>query len=203
MKTTISLLILLLGNALLAQQYPILSNTSLADYEHRMDSAMPGNYAMDTANERQQYVGLWEYNQNGILFQLKIEKADQAMTLISNSNSTTYSYADVVVLRYRLVKNGVELFNNLAQTSVSNYDASGIKLGNEDFLKGYMTDFTRNVYGYYEIKNITPLQQGVTQKILYEMILGNYVKGNPDSFYQDGQPLFSIPLGPIEMVKIN
>ena len=82
MKIYIKLAMLLLCNYLSAQELPVLSTTSLANSEDDLDISNNGNYAVDTNNERNQYVGLWEYNQNGIIFQLKIEKQDQIINKI-------------------------------------------------------------------------------------------------------------------------
>ena len=70
-------LILFLYTSLGFAQLPVTSTTSLSNPDSDPNFTSNGNYAQDTANERQQYVGTWEYNQNGILFQVKIEKKDQ------------------------------------------------------------------------------------------------------------------------------
>ena len=59
-------------------QYPVLTTTSLTG-NPTLDSNFlkSGNYAIDTNNERNQYVGLWRYENNEILFELKMEKRDQ------------------------------------------------------------------------------------------------------------------------------
>lgn len=199
MKTKFNIIILLITNCLFAQ-YPILSNTSFANQNDENLHTNTGNYAIDTANERDQYVGTWQYNQNGVLFQVKIEKKDQHL-LDFTSISSNYFYADVVTLKYRLVKNGVEVFNNLNQTlfTGTDYMSTAIKEGGDDYLYGTFYDKTRNVSGVVTITklNTTP------EKITFKVPLGAYHMMNPDIYYQDGQPLFSIPTGEIEMVKIQ
>ncbi|KGO94393.1 DUF6705 family protein [Flavobacterium subsaxonicum] len=203
MKIQLQIYILLWCAFGFSQQPPILSVTSLANTEHDATLTINGNYAIDTNNDRNQYVGTWEYNQNGIIFQLKIEKADQVITIIESNGTTAehYSYCDEVILRYKLIKNGITLNNNLNQavTSITTSTSYGFKQASSDFLRGRIFDYTRNVVGSYTIKKLI----GAPQKILFNLSRFNYKQHNPDTFYQDGQPLFTIPVGEIEMVKIN
>ena len=72
MKNILKLILVLFVQNIYAQ-YPVLTTTSLAG-DPNLDSnySKSGNYAMDTNNERDQYVGLWRYQDNEILFELKI-----------------------------------------------------------------------------------------------------------------------------------
>ena len=56
MKTFYNFFCLIVINITFAQ-LPTLSTTSLANSAEDLDKANNGNYAIDTANERQQYVG--------------------------------------------------------------------------------------------------------------------------------------------------
>ncbi len=200
MKKHIYISILLLSCALHSQTFPVLSNTSLANPEDDMDNAKNGNYAIDTNNERDQYVGLWEYNQNGVLFQLKIEKQNKVLNKIEyNGEISSYSFMDEVVLRYKLVKNGVTIYNNLSAVTVDSITSYGVKQSSRNHLYGSILDHTRNVIGSYTIEKLF----GNPEKINFNLFLGNYRILNPRSYYNDGQPLFSIPIKGIEMVKIN
>ncbi|RDI11977.1 DUF6705 family protein [Flavobacterium sp. AG291] len=182
-----------------AQELPILSKTSLANSDDAMEHPKNGNYAKDLANYRDQYVGVWEYNQNGVIFQLKIEKLDQAINKIEyNGEVSNYNYTDVLTLKYKLVKNGVVLNDNLNTNLFDQMNGWGIKQVNRE-LYGRILDYTRNVMGSYTINK----QFGSSNTIIFNLILGNYTIQNPSSYYQDGQPLFSIPTGGIEMTKIN
>ena len=183
-----------------AQELPILSTSSLANAEDAMEHPKNGNYAKDLANYRDQYVGVWEYNQNGIIFQLKIEKLDQAINKIEyNGEVSHYNYTDEVVLRYKLIKNGSVIFNNLSEPIVDHVTSYGIKQADSNFLHGRFLDHTRNVVGTYDIS--IPFES--TNTIIFDLNLGTYTLKNPPVYYQDGQPLFSIPTGGIEMTKIN
>jgi len=86
---------------------------------------------MDTNNERAQYIGLWRYQANGILFELKVEAADQMLEQFPNGSK--YYFWDAVTLKYRLVKDGVEIYNNLAETVSNNQRSSGLKLGDQEY----------------------------------------------------------------------
>lgn len=156
-----------------------------------MDNAKNGNYATDTNNEREQYAGIWEYNQNGILFQLKIEKQDKVLNKIEyNGEISSYNFTDKVVLRYKLVKNGVTIHDNLNSPSLDYVINWGMKQSSKNYLYGKILDYTRNVIGSYTIERLF----GNPEKINFNLNLGNYRILNPRSYYNDGQPLFSIPI---------
>jgi len=183
-----------------AQTLPVLTKTSLANPEHDMGNAKNGNYAIDTNNERDQYIGLWEYNQNGILFQLKIQKKDKVLNKIEyNGEISSYNFTDEVVLRYKLVKNGIVIYDNLNAFTVDPITSYGVKQFSRNHLYGGILDYTRNVIGSYTIEKLL----GNLEKINFNLNLGNYRILNPRSYYDDGQPLFSIPIKGIEMVKVN
>ena len=67
MKNILKLIIILWFQNSFAQ-YPILTTTSLTG-DPTMDANFlkSGNYAVDTNNERNQYVGLWRYQTSDIL----------------------------------------------------------------------------------------------------------------------------------------
>src|SRR5690606_35020227 len=110
-----------------------------------------GNYAMDTNNERAQYIGTWRYESNGLLFELKVDAADQFLQQFPDGSK--YYFWDVVVLKYRMVQNDVEIFNNLEAAVSSDYPSIGIKQGDRGSLDGRIKDFTRNVTGTFSITN--------------------------------------------------
>lgn len=198
MKAIINTAAILFCNLIFAQGLPVLSTTSLSNPDEKFEHPKNGNYAMDDNNERDQYIGLWEYNQNGIVFQLKIQKHDKVLNKIEyNGIISHYNYFDQVDLRYKLIKNGVTVFDNLNQGNIDPITSYGIK-NYSNYLEGFILDHTRNAIGSYTIEKLSSIP-----KIKFNLILGNYRLLNDNSFYQDGQPLFSIPIGGIEMVKIN
>jgi len=124
---------------------------------------------------------------------------DQETNIIESDVGVFYYYMDAVTLRYKLVKNGVTLHDNLNSVNIEGYIVSyGSKYVNYN-LDGKILDYTRNVAGQYEITrlNTTP------PKIIFKLNEFNYTLINPDSFYQGDQPLFSLPLGNIEMEKVD
>ena len=202
MKIYIKIIAILFVNIVIAQEPPVLSTTSLANAAQNLDIAKEGNYAMDTANQRNQYVGTWQYNQNGVLFQIKIEKKDKYLNEgIYNGQRVFYNYRDVVTFKYRLVKNGVTIYNNINQTSfpASAYIPIATKKGSNTYLYGGFHDATNNVVGSVSItrQNTTPA------KITFNLNRYDYDLRNPHSSYDPNQPLFTVPTGSIEMVKIN
>jgi hypothetical protein len=200
MKTYITILLLVVISIANAQDLPVLSTTSLANPEDDMNNAKNGNYAKDLGNERDQYVGLWEYNQNGILFQIKIEKQDKVLNKREyNGVIDHYEFCDEVILRYKLVKNGVLIYNSLTQANVDPITSYGIKQAGYDYLDGRILDYTRNIVAPYTIVKAF----SYPQKIIFKLGESTFSKLNPDSFYQDGQPLFTLPREQIELLKIN
>lgn len=202
MKLYIKLfVILLISNTVLAQEPPVLSTTSLINPDEDINFGNNGNYAMDTANERDQYVGTWEYNQNGILFQVKIEKKDKYLNQVPSGPMSFYTYADVVTFKYKLVKNGVTIYNNINQIGFpsSIRIPTAIKKSINDYLHGQYRDVVEPVVGRVNITrlNTTPA------KIFFDLNLGTYYFTDPNYNPDPNTPLFAIPTGGFEMVKIN
>jgi hypothetical protein len=197
MKTIQIIIMLLFANNLFAQNYPVLTNTSLANPRNDINYGKTGNYAIDTNNERDQYVGLWRYEGNGMIFDLKIEKVDKYRI----GEGQYYCFEDIVILRYRIVQNGVELYNNL-NTNIyyKNYlEAYGTKHGDLGHLKGQILDVTRNVScSYFIVKSSTN-----PEKIKFDIMDGECSKRYAKSFYNDDRPLLDIPIYEVEMVKVE
>lgn len=182
-----------------AQNPPVLSTTSLSDPNQKFDHSKEGNYAQDTSNYRDEFVGTWQYNQNGILSQLRIFKQDQVcFKKEDNGQILDYSYSDCIILKYKLIKNGVVLFDNLNDQTYDFKKSYGTKMYGTD-MSGHILDMTRNVRGFYLMRRIP----SSSAKLWFNLMTTNHKMLNDSSFYQDGQPLFSIPTGGIEMVKIN
>jgi hypothetical protein len=197
MKTIKIIIMLLCANSLFAQNYPVLTTTSLANPRNDINYGKTGNYAVDTNNERDQYVGLWRYEGNGMIFDLKIEKVDKYRI----GEGQYYCFDDIVILRYRIVQNGIELYNNLnANIYYENYlKAYGRKRGDMEHLSGRILDVTRNVSCHYFIKKLNTNPE----KITFDIADGECSKGYAPSFYDDNRPLLDIPIYEVEMVKIE
>jgi hypothetical protein len=200
MKNSIIILLLTICQNLASQELPVLSTTSLFNEEQQFDHIDSGNYAKDTHNERDQYVGLWQYNQNGILFILKIEKMDKMINKREFPGfQAHYNYFDRLVLRYRLVKNNVLLFDNLNESDIDPIANYATKLGFRNYASGRIWDRTRNVRGSHTITRLDTNPP----KIIFNLGRSNNTLLNEHSFYNDGQPLYSIPADGVEMIKIN
>ena len=181
-------------------QYPVLSTTSLAnDPRTDINFSKSGNYARDFTNQRDQYVGLWRYSQNGILFEVKIEKKDKYINKIEYQGQVSYNFMDRVVLKYKLIKNGILLYDNLNVILPEDYLSLASKYGVSDYLSGLMVDETHKVRASVSIKllNTNP------QKIHFDLASGAYHYLNPDSYYENLTTIFTIPLNGIEMVRVN
>lgn len=199
MKTYINIFILLLS-AYAFGQYPVLSTSSLADGRNDINFSKKGNYAIDTNNEREQYLGLWRYEQDGVLFELRIVKRDQFLNAtVYNGEILKYDYCDEVNLKYKLIKNGTVYHNSLYFSDAQSDLSYGIKQGIDDYMDGFILDYTRNVLGSYTIKRVP----GTPAKIKFTLNTNHYVLQNPIEYYNDGELLFNIPLGEIEMIKVE
>lgn len=175
----------------------VLSTSSLADPYDIVHLINHGNYAMDTNNERAQYIGTWRYESNGLLFELKVDAADQFLQQFPDGSK--YFFWDALILKYRLVENDVEIYNNLNATVTPNHESIGLKQGDREYLSGRIKDFTRNVTGTF---SITKLNNN-PEKIYFMLYLSGYTLHNPREFYDDGQPLFSLPTNGVEMIKVE
>jgi hypothetical protein len=95
-------------------QCPITTTTNLGNNPRNDPNFLKnGNYAKDFNNERDQYVGLWRYQTADILFELKMEKRDEYLFQDSYQNHSVYRYEDNIIFKYKLVKNGVTIYDNL------------------------------------------------------------------------------------------
>ena len=201
MKSKIIILLLLCANNIFAQP-PVLSVTNLTnpamDPRNDPNFLKEGNYAKDINNERDQYVGLWRYNQDGVLFELKIEKRDKFIRKYEYGGTIfSYKYRDVIIFKYHLVKNGTEIYNNLDAIIPEDYLSTALKYGIHDFVNGSLVDATHNVCGNVTIKKLTP------DLISFNLASGEYYYLNPDSYYETLDEIFTIPLDGIEMEKVN
>lgn len=203
MKTILKLIIILFIQNIFAQ-YPVLTTTSLAgDPRLDINFSKNGNYAIDTNNERDQYVGLWRYQNNEILFELKMEKRDQFLFKIEYQGQINYKYADIIIFKYKLIKNGVVIYDNLDATIPNeNYYSQAKKYGSFEFLSGIMFDMTRNVSASVSIKR---LPASNPDKIYFDLSSGAYSLHNSKEFYNNppGVKLFNIPTDGIEMIRVN
>ena len=110
-----------------------------------------------------------------------MEKRDQFLFKIEYQGQIHYQYADIIIFKYKLVKNGVVIYDNLNATIPNeNYYSQATKHGNSEFLYGSLLDFTRNVMGTVSIKR---LQASNPDKIYFNLSSGGYSLLNPSSYY--------------------
>ena len=200
---TLYLILLLFTNCLLAQELPVLSTTSLANPDHNNSIfCNDGNYAQDTANEREQYVGTWEYREKNVLFQLKIEKGDKHLTKWENNGKVSrYNYSDVVFFKYKLIVKGNVIFDNLNQDIYFQEDVYPLatKMGSHEDLGGIFIDVTKNIGSTLTIKRLNT----APAKIIFNLSSINSFPLKPGQDYNPDHPDFTVPTGEIEMIKIN
>jgi hypothetical protein len=197
MKTIITILTLLIVNTVFAQ-YPVLQNLSLSNPNDEHKIGDRGTYAVDTNNFRDQYLGLWQYNQNGLFLQLKIEKIDKRISKSTTDDQASYYFEDVVIIKYKLIKNGVLLFDNLNETNLDNIYSSGIQTASQNYLDGRFLEYSRNINSYFTITRLGTSPETINFNLSRVMV---NLK-NPPSFYNDGQPTFNIPALGIILTKI-
>ena len=184
-------------------QCSITTTTNLGDNPRNDPNfSKNGNYAKDFNNERDQYVGLWRYQTADILFELKMEKRDQYLSYNSYQNFLLCNYTDVIVFKYKLVKNGVTIYDNLnAVIPNTNYFSNATKYNDYEFLSGRLIDVTRNVNASVEVKRLPSTS---LDKIFFNLSSGTYALLNPPEYYisQPNIDLFNIPVDGIEMVRV-
>ena len=202
MKTFYKIFCLIVINITYAQ-LPTLSTTSLANSAEDLDRANNGNYAIDTANERQQYVGTWEYSNSNTLFQIKIEKVDKYFYGIYYHGRLQggYFFMDAVKIKYKIVVDDIVLFDNLNETNLDLVGGTGTKLGSNPYLHGSIIDEITKVGVRYEIYKTSATSP---EKIIFKGQRGTMYVLRPRTNITapDGSPTF-IPLNEMEMIKID
>lgn len=208
MKTLLKIIVLVLINTQLSYgQYPVLTTTNLANNPTSDSNFMKnGNYGIDTNNERDQFVGLWKYETTDLIFELKIEKRDQYLNKIDypQFNIFEYYYMDLVIFKYKLVKNNVVIFDNLNsnipnETTNASFLSTATKHEDRDFLSGLLVDHTRNVCASVIVKKINT---SGPEKINFDLSSGTYFLLNDISYYVGSDiKLFNIPTDGITMIK--
>ncbi|MDN3707637.1 hypothetical protein QW060_10935 [Myroides ceti] len=189
-----------------AQQYPVLSTTNQANTITDDNYMETGNYAKDIGNIRNQVIGNWRYQTPNLLLELKIEKRDKEFSGIS---ATQYRFKDIIIIKYKLVKNGMVLHDNLNATIPTNsiqnqaydinYVSDGYYYNTTYTFKGFINDYYRQVLCSYEMQKTNVNGQ---EKLLLNISNGNYrIYGNA-SMYTPSQKLFSLPLGPILLDRV-
>ena len=205
-KQFIHLIILCCMLQAYSQQYPVLTVTNQVLSKTDDNYSMKGNYAKDVGNIRNQVVGSWRYQTPDLLLELKIEKRDKEFSGIS---ATQYRFKDIIIIKYKLVKNGMVLHDNLNATipfnSIQNqaydinYISDGYYYDTSYTFKGFINDYYRQVLCSYEMQKTNLNGQ---EKLLLNISNGNYRIYGDASMYTPSQKLFSLPLGPILLDRV-
>ncbi len=205
-KQFIHLIILCCMLQAYSQQYPVLTVTNQVLSTTDDNYSTKGNYAKDVGNIRNQVVGSWRYQTPDLLLELKIEKRDKEFSGIS---ATQYRFKDIIIIKYKLVKNGMVLHDNLNATipfnSIQNqaydinYISDGYYYDTSYTFKGFINDYYRQVLCSYEMQKTNLNGQ---EKLLLNISNGNYRIYGDASMYTPSQKLFSLPLGPILLDRV-
>ena len=202
MKNIFLLSLLLTLNVALSQTYSVLSTTSLNNATQELDHTKNGNYAVDTNNERDQYLGTWEYNNNGTVFQIKIEKRNKTFNGIIEQGvlKSDYFFMDEVIIRYKLIINGQTKYDNFAEVIPAKVKGSGFKLGQNNYLHGSIVDESVQMGIRFNIFKTT---SNNPQTIVFKPQKGTLFKlRNYVAINNNGLPTY-IPLNEMTMNKIN
>jgi len=185
-----------------SQQYPVLTVTNQILSTTDDNYSMRGNYAKDVGNIRNQVVGSWRYQTPDLL----LEKRDKELYRMGE---TFYDYKDIIIIKYKLVKNGVVLHDNLNSiipqnnTGYHNYDLNFVSYGfyydNTYKFGGFINDYYRQVLCSYKLQKTNLNGQ---EKLLLNISNGNYRIYGDASMYTPSQKLFSLPLGPILLDRV-
>ena len=205
-KQFIHLIILCCMLQAYSQQYPVLTVTNQVLSKTDDNYSMKGNYAKDVGNIRNQVVGSWRYQTPDILLELKIEKRDKELYRMGE---TFYNFDDIIIIKYKLVKNGVVLHDNLNSilpqnnTGYHNYDlnfiSEGIYYDATYTFRGFINDYYRQVLCTYKLQKTNLNGQ---EKLLLNISNGNYRIYGDASMYTPSQKLFSLPLVPILLDRV-
>ena len=205
-KQFIHLIILCCMLQAYSQQYPVLTVTNQVLSTTDDNYSTKGNYAKDVGNIRNQVVGSWRYQTPDLLLELKIEKRDKELYRMGE---TFYNFDDIIIIKYKLVKNGVVLHDNLNSilpqnnTGYHNYDlnfiSEGIYYDATYTFRGFINDYYRQVLCTYKLQKTNLNGQ---EKLLLNISNGNYRIYGDASMYTPSQKLFSLPLGPILLDRV-
>ncbi len=198
MKTIIKILILsiTLSFSCNAQTRSIQRTLNLSDTFLDNHNHINGDYIKDNLNQLNAFEGNWVYNDgNGTIFTVQLRKKIEVL----NDTSDRYHFSDMLILTYKLVKNGVLLFDNL-NTPLPN---EILKTGqgtfgyyrlydNNDFNKlwGSFHDEIYNIIADCTIKKV-PTPAGTPEKISFDLY--NAWRKNDPSFYQGLPSTFGVP----------
>ena len=204
-KIILSIAVLFVTINLYSQSFPVLSTTNQAFTATDDNYLVNGNYSKDIGNIRNQLIGTWRYQAAGVLLEIKIEKRDKELY----RTPSTYRFLDIIIIKYKLVKNGMVLHDNLnAVIPVNNtgyhtysldYVSDGFYYSNTYEFRGFINDYYRQVLCDYTLKKTNVNGQ---DKLLLNISNGNYRIYGDDSMYTPSQKLFSLPLGPILLDKL-
>lgn len=205
MKYINVILLLIIVQTAYAQNYPVLRTVSVSQVQNEDFDILSGDYIKDTQNHFAQYIGTWQYSQDGIIFTLKLVKVSQVRRVHLNGS---YEYYDKIISTYKLVKNGITLIDNLSTPSTDYTGETNTErpkfgtfknLETFDYLNGGITDLTNNIL--ISRCEITRLP-GSPAKIFFKLYANHSWKRNPPEFYEGMTSMYSMPNN-IEMVKID
>lgn len=188
------------------QTPPILRTVTLEQSYQENYSLKKGDYIKDSQNTLNKYIGTWTYSNNGTVFTLKLERIN-VFLIPMTEGSDFYYYKDIILVRYKLVRNGQVVFDNLnspSGTSLTIDENRGVlnNIETNDYIDGIFYDFTNNVF--VSRCEITKLINaiGQPQKIYFKLYPNHSRRMNPPSFYQGMTTMYSMPSN-IELTKID
>lgn len=204
-RKILNIVVLIVSIQIYSQTYPVLTTTNQEFSSTDDNDWESGNYAKDVGGIRDQFIGTWRYQASGILLEIKIEKRDKELY----RTPSTYRFMDIIIIKYKLVKNGMVLHDNLNavipanNTGYHNYDLNFISYGfyynNTYQFRGFINDYYRQVLCDYTLRKMNVNGQDI---LLLNISNGNYRIYGDDSMYTPSQKLFSLPLGPILLDKV-
>lgn len=194
------ILLLIITNYSYSQNKPVLREITVSSVQSSSYTPKSGDYIKDVTNHLDRYVGTWKYQSSTTIFTLQLDKVNKYLIAPGES----YLYTDLIIATYKLVKNGITVYDNLGSTVFNGQQDLRGKLSNSnsfDFINGVMRDFTTNVsIGRCEIKLLTPYppQAGAQQKIFFKMFENHTKRMNEGE--GNTTALFSMP-NEIELIK--
>ena len=168
----------------------VTSTSSIYDIDNLIKH---GNYAQDLNQDRDKFVGTWKYQNGETTLIVKLEKKDRFKFIL---NELQVFYQDAITVKYKLIKNGNVLFDNLNSSFPNEYtnDNNAFFLINSktNELKGSILDKSTNTVGHLDIEYIN--NNGL------KFNLNGHYKHVPNNL--TGTNDFELPLGDIQLTRI-
>lgn len=208
MKIKLIIINILMGVTLYGQSpiYPVFQNSTLRNVQ--------GAWYKDINGDYNSYIGIWKYENNGVVFTLKLEK------MLQYFDPEYLTYEDFVVGEYRYVVNNVEKINtlsnfNLGLTNPYRYNLFGSAINTaENFPEcSSCQPFEKRLLMMFNDPSLTNIE-GLSGQLIIRRLVNStppkievWLKQEGNIYYEAGSPqpvdAFTIPWGTYVLTKVE